>query len=202
MRTQFSRTWEPRNRAKISYNSTQNGTPQKSKSITWKTKLGSRNSALQGAFGTAQDALLATKSESKMLPNALPRQISKPFLCSGTIWAALHRYWLNYKLPMRLLLQQIHKFWPILPPCISQCQLFQNSEKTFWSSCTCPLPQACQITSGQRSWPEISHLRSPVGLGGARRRKQLLFTEDFTNFDGGVHDGFYEQICCGFLVEI
>ena len=62
MRTQFSRTWEPRNRAQISYNSTRNGTPQKSKSITWKTKLGSRNSVPQGAFGTAQDALLATKS--------------------------------------------------------------------------------------------------------------------------------------------
>ena len=60
------------------------------------------------------------------------------------------------------------------PPYISQCQLFQNSEKTFRSSCTYPLPQACQITSGQSSWPEISNLRSPVGLGGARRRKQLI----------------------------
>ena len=62
------------------------------------------------------------------------------------------------------------------PFCISQCQLFQNSEKTFRSSCTCPLPQACQIKSGQSSWPAISGLRSPVGLGGARRRKQCART--------------------------
>ena len=137
-----------------------------------KTKLGSRNSVLQGAFRTTQGVLGATKSWSKMLPSALPRQISKPFLCSGTIWAAPHRYWLNYKLPMRLLLQQIHKFSPILPPCISQCQLFQKFLKIFRSSYTCPLPQARQITLGQSSWPAISDLRSPVGLGGARRRKQ------------------------------
>ena len=173
MRTQSSRTWEPRNRAKISYNSTQNGTPQKSKSITCKTKLGSLNSVLQGAFGTAQDALLATKSQSKMLPNALPRQISKPFLCSGTIWATPHPYWLNYKLLMRLLLQQIYKFSQISTLHFPM-PVVQNSEKTFRSSCTCPLPQACQITSGQSSWPAISDLRSPVGLGGARRRKQFL----------------------------
>ena len=128
---------------------------------------------LQGAFGI-QDDLLATASYSQMLPNALPWQILKPFLCSGTIWAAPHRYWIQNKLPVRLLLQQIltnsHQF----PPSISQCQLFQNSKKTFRSSCTCPLPQACQITLGQSSWPAISDLRSPVGLGGARRRKQFL----------------------------
>ena len=110
-----------------------------------------------------------------MLQNALPRQISKPFLCSGTIWATPHPYWLNYKLLMRLLLQQIYKFSQISTLHFPM-PVVQNSEKTFRSSCTCPLPQACQITSGQSSWPEISDLRSPVGLGRARRRKQCART--------------------------
>ena len=85
-RTWFSRFREPGSHAKIILNLMQNGTWQLTMSKTRKAKLWTRDFVLQGVCGTTCVALRVAQSRSKRHPSSLIRQISVPFLCSGSHW--------------------------------------------------------------------------------------------------------------------